>query len=139
MPEQVGEKTEQATPKRLEDALRKGQFARSPEVQTVFVLCGGLIALRMAGLDAWQRLAHVFIGIFNGIDRISIVPGNMQIYLINGALLFAMCVGPVVLCTIIAGLLAGGIQSRFNTASEALEPNWDRVNPMTGFKRIFSP
>jgi flagellar biosynthetic protein FlhB len=138
MAEHVGEKTEQATPKRLEEALRKGQFARSPEVQTVFVLCGGLIALRVSGLDAWQRLAHVLTGIFSDLDRISLVQDNMQMYLINGSLLFAICVGPVVLCTLIAGLVAGAVQSRFNTASEALEPNWDRVNPMSGFKRIFS-
>lgn len=138
MAEHAGEKTEQATPKRLEEALKKGQFARSPEVQTVFVLCGGLIALRVAGMDAWHRLAHVLTGILSDIDRITLVAGNMQMYLINGSLLFAMCVGPVVICTIIAGLLAGGIQSRFTTASEALEPNWDRVNPISGFKRIFS-
>ncbi len=138
MAEHAGEKTEQATPKRLEEALKKGQFARSPEVQTVFVLCGGLIALRMAGLDAWQRLAYILTGIFTDLDRISLAQDNMQNYLINGSLLFAICVGPIVLCTLIAGLLAGGIQSRFNTASEALDPNWDRVNPMTGFKRIFS-
>lgn len=138
MSEQVGEKTEQATPKRLEEALRKGQFARSPEVQTVFVLCGGLIALRMAGLDAWQKLTFTLTGIFGDLGRISLAQENMQMYLINGALIFATCVGPVVLCTMIAGLLAGGIQSRFNTASEALEPDWGRVNPMSGLKRIFS-
>jgi flagellar biosynthesis protein FlhB len=138
MAEHVGEKTEQATPKRLEEALKKGQFARSPEVQTVFVLCGGLIALRVAGIDAWHKLAHVLTGIFSDLDRISLVQDNMQMHLINGALLFAMCVGPVVVCTLIAGLVAGGVQSRFTTASEALEPNWDRVNPLTGFKRIFS-
>ena len=138
MAEHAGEKTEQATPKRLEEALKKGQFARSPEVQTVFVLCAGMIALRVAGLDAWQKLAYVLTGILSNLDRISLVQDNMQMYLINGFLLFAMCVGPVVLCTMIAGLIAGGVQSRFNTASEALEPNWDRVNPMSGFKRIFS-
>jgi flagellar biosynthesis protein FlhB len=138
MAEHVGEKTEQATPKRLEEALKKGQFARSPEVQTVFVLCGGLIALRVAGLDGWHKLAYVLTGIFSNLDRISLVQDNMQMHLINGSLLFAMCVGPVVLCTLIAGLIAGGIQSRFTTASEALEPNWDRINPMSGFKRIFS-
>src|SRR5688572_16851429 len=118
MPEHAGEKTEQATPKRLEEALKKGQFARSPEVQTVFVLCGGLIALRVAGIDAWYKLAHVLTGIFSDLDRISLVAGNMQMHLINGSLLFAMCVGPVVICTVIAGLLAGGVQSRFTTASE---------------------
>ena len=67
MPEHAGEKTEQATPKRLEEALKKGQFARSPEVQTVFVLCAGMIALRMAGLEAWERLAYALTGIFSDL------------------------------------------------------------------------
>jgi flagellar biosynthetic protein FlhB len=43
-----------------------------------------------------------------------------------------------VLCTMVAGLLAGGMQSRFTTASEALEPDWNRVNPASGFQKIFS-
>lgn len=138
MAEHAGEKTEQATPKRLEEAIRKGQFARSAEVQTVFVLCSGLIALRVAGLDIWEKLAHVIVGILTDLDRISLAPENMQGYLINGSLLLAVCVGPIVLAAMVASLLAGGIQSRFNTASEAMDPNWDRVNPLTGFKRIFS-
>ena len=45
MSEQVGEKTENATPRRLEEALRKGQFPRSAEVQTVFVLFAGSVNL----------------------------------------------------------------------------------------------
>ncbi|HTG43341.1 MAG TPA: EscU/YscU/HrcU family type III secretion system export apparatus switch protein [Verrucomicrobiae bacterium] len=139
MSEQAGEKTEQATPKRLEEALRKGQFAKSAEVQTVFVLTAAFIALRMAGPDAWSRLAFAFQGIFQNLHKTSLAQENLQGYLINGALLFAICTGPVVLCTAIGGLLAGGIQSRFNTASEALEPDWERVNPMAGFARIFSP
>jgi flagellar biosynthetic protein FlhB len=48
------------------------------------------------------------------------------------------CAGPVVLATALGGLLAGAIQNRFNTASEALTPDWNRVNPVEGFKRIFS-
>ena len=75
MSEHVGEKTEQATPKRLEEALKKGQFARSPEIQTVFVLCAGLIALRMAGVDTWQRLAIAVTGIFGELGRITLAQG----------------------------------------------------------------
>jgi flagellar biosynthetic protein FlhB len=44
----------------------------------------------------------------------------------------------MVVATAVAGLLAGAIQNRFNTASEALAPNWNRVNPVEGFKRVFS-
>ena len=36
------------------------------------------------------------------------------------------------------GLVAGGIQNRFQTASEALNVKWERLNPMEGFKRVFS-
>jgi flagellar biosynthetic protein FlhB len=138
MSEHAGEKTEQATPRRLEEALKKGQFARSAEVQTVFVLGAALIALRMAGPDAWQRLAFSFYGIFQDLHKTSLAQDNLQRYLIQGTILFATCVGPIVICTVISALLAGGIQSRFTTASEALEPDWERVNPIAGFSRIFS-
>src|SRR5262249_2637115 len=52
--------------------------------------------------------------------------------------LIAKCVGPLVLGVTVAGLLAGAVQSRFNTAAEALTPNWERLNPVSGFQRIFS-
>ena len=138
MREFAGEKTEQATPRRLEEALKKGQFARSAEVQTVFVLCAGLIAMRMAGKESWEKLALVFAGIFQDLGKISISQENLQGYLIQGSLLFAICVGPFIVASAIGGLLAGGIQSRFNTASEALTPNWQRISPGAGFKRLFS-
>ena len=47
MSEQIGEKTEQPTARHLEEALKKGQIARSREVQTVFVLMAGLLALEV--------------------------------------------------------------------------------------------
>lgn len=138
MSEQAGEKTEQATPRRLEEALKKGQFARSAEIQTVFVLCAGLVALRFTGGEIWQRLAFSCSGIFEHLKDINVAEANMRSYFLQGLAVFALCVGPIVICTMIGGLLAGGIQSRFNTASEALEPDWNRVNPMNGFKRMFS-
>ncbi len=138
MPEHAGEKTEQATPRRLEEALKKGQFARSAEVQTVFVLCAALVAMRMAGAESWQKLSYVFTGIFQRLGSISIAQENLQSYLVEGSMLFAVCVGPFLIATILGALLAGGIQSRFNTASEALTADWERVNPAAGFKRLFS-
>jgi len=47
--EQSGDKTEQATAKRLDEAHRKGQFARSPEVQTAFVPDGGAHGANISG------------------------------------------------------------------------------------------
>jgi flagellar biosynthesis protein FlhB len=108
-------------------------------VQTVFVLCAGLIAIRMAGPDAWERMLVAFTGIFGNLNKFTLGEQNLQRYTIQGVLAFTIIVSPIVICTIVGGLLAGSIQSRFNTASEALTPDWQRVNPLAGLKRIFSP
>lgn len=138
MSEHTGEKTEQPTPRRLEDALKRGQIARSAEVQTVFVLLGGLAALSFAGHETWRTLAGATVEMLGHLHDTSISSTSLQGYAARGMMLVIKCAGPIVLATCVAGLLAGAIQSRFNTASEALTPNWNRVNPLEGFKRIFS-
>jgi flagellar biosynthetic protein FlhB len=138
MGDHTGEKTEQPTPRRLEDALKRGQIARSAEVQTVFVLLGGLAALSFAGQETWRNLAGATVAMLGHLHDTSISSTSLQGYAVTGTLLVVKSAGPIVLATALAGLLAGAIQNRFNTASEALTPNWNRVNPIEGFKRVFS-
>jgi len=138
MSEHTSEKTEQPTPRRLEDALKKGQIARSAEVQTVFVLLGGLAALSFAGHETWSTLAGATAVMLGHLHDTSISSTSLQGFAVSGVFLVIKCAGPIVLATALAGLLAGAIQNRFNTASEAMTPNWGRLNPVEGFKRIFS-
>ena len=138
MPEESGEKTEQATPRRLEDALKKGQIAQSAEVQTVFVLMGAVAALAFAGREIWQQMVSAITMTLGHLHDTTITANSLQGYSVFGLVVLAKCVGPVVLATSLAGLLAGAIQNRFNTASEVLTPDWTRVNPVAGFSRIFS-
>jgi flagellar biosynthetic protein FlhB len=133
-----GEKTEKPTPRRLEDALKRGQFARSAEVQTVFVLLGGLMALKFSGGELWRHLGNVQTSILGHLHEVPLTASAMQGYAIKAALMFAACAGPIVLGALAGGLIAGGIQNRFQTASEALEPKWERLDPVAGFKRVFS-
>lgn len=135
---QAGEKTEQATPRRLEEAIKQGQFARSAEVQTVFVLLGGLGSLKFVGPDLWQRLVNVQTAVLGHLHEIPLTMNAMQGYAINAALLFTACAGPILVGTTAGGLVAGAIQNRFQTASDALNPKWERLNPVEGFKRVFS-
>jgi len=138
MSEQLGEKTEQPTPRRLEEAWANGQFARSAEVQTVVVLGGGFVALMFSGRDTWQALVQTMSGTLGHLHEVPMTPAAIQGYLLKTMLVVGYCVWPVLCATAVAGLLAGGMQSRFRPASEALKFNWARVNPMEGFKRIFS-
>ncbi len=138
MAEQTGEKTEQATPRRLEEAIKKGQIARSAEVQTVFVLMGALAALTFAGREIWEQFVNVTALTLGHLHDTTITQNSLQGYGLTGVFVVLKCVGPVILATALAGLVAGGIQNRFNTASEVLTPNWNRLNPVEGFQRLFS-
>lgn len=138
MSEQMGEKTEQPTPRKLEEALKKGQIARSAEVQTAFVLLGGLAALAFTGHDMWRQLVGAMLASLGHLHDTQLTSNALQGYGVAGFLVLVKCVGPVVLATMLSGVLAGTIQNRFNTASEALNPNWARLNPVEGLKRLVS-
>jgi len=86
MSEHTGEKTEQPTPRRLEDALKRGQIARSAEIQTVFVLLGGLAALSFTGQETWQNLAGATMAMLGHLHDTSITSGSLQGYAVSGTL-----------------------------------------------------
>jgi flagellar biosynthesis protein FlhB len=138
MSERPGEKTEEPTPRKLEQAARRGEFARSAEVQTVFVLTAAMLAFKLAGPELWLRLVSAQSSIFGHLHEIPLSVDMMQGYAVSAALVFGGCVLPVLVATMAGGLLAGGIQSRFQIASEALDTKWERINPAQGLKRIFS-
>lgn len=138
MSEQGGEKTEQPTAKRMEEALRQGNFPRSQEVQTVFVLCAATAALVLGGREAWNVLGQSLIG---GLGHLHETPVNFESMQGQTILwVFRLCqvAGPILLAAALGGLIAGGIQSRFQTSPEALNAKWERLNPITGLQRIFS-
>lgn len=138
MSEHAGEKTEQASPKRLEEAIKRGQFPRSAEIQTLFVMMFGVMGLKFAGADIWKTLTGAQIAVLGHLSEIPLSMNLMQGYAMTGMLVLSAAAGPVVIATMAGGLIAGGIQSRFQTASEALEPNWGKLNPLEGFKKMFS-
>ncbi len=138
MSEEAGEKTEQASQKKLEEAFSQGQFPRSAEIQTAAILFAGLISLQLAGPQIWRRIVEVYLGILGHLHDIPISEIVLQDYAVRGLLTLALIVGPVVLSCAGAAVLVGLLQSRFTTASEALDIKWDKLNPAEGLQRMFS-
>lgn len=138
MSEHSGEKTEQPTQRRLEDAIKRGQTPRSAEVQTAFVLFGGVAALTFYGRETWQLFVNTEVQTFGHLYNTPVTVDSLQGYGVTGVLMVLKCAGPFVIITTLAGLVAGAIQNRFQTASEALTPDWNRINPIEGSKRLFS-
>lgn len=138
MSEQAGEKTETPTPRKLEDAQKQGQVARSPEVQTVFVLLAGLSGLTLVGRETWSLMASAVSGVLGHLHDTPVTADVLQGQALAGAIVAFKCLWPIVLATMLGGLIAGGIQTGFKTHSEALRIRWERLNPVAGFKRVFS-
>jgi flagellar biosynthesis protein FlhB len=133
-----GDKTEQPTAKRLEQAYNHGQFARSPEVQTVCVFVAVLLAFTFSGREMWNQLVSALLAVLGHLHDIVLTINSLQRLAIQGTMLLVGCVATVVLSSMIGGLLAGTVQNRFRTSPEAMEPNWGRLNPANGFRRVFS-
>ncbi|MGA2656927.1 MAG: EscU/YscU/HrcU family type III secretion system export apparatus switch protein [Verrucomicrobiota bacterium] len=139
MNEQTGEKTEYPTQRKLDEAQKHGQIARSSEVQTTVVLLAVVCAISFTGAEMWRNLARAVAAVLGHLHDTAVTPSALQGHAWSAALLFLQCTGPIVLAAMMGGLLAGGIQNRFSTASEALGFHWDRINPVEGLKRVFSP
>ncbi|WCJ58214.1 EscU/YscU/HrcU family type III secretion system export apparatus switch protein [Fontisphaera persica] len=131
-------KTEQPTARKLHEAEKKGQFARSQEVQTVFVLAASLMALVFTGQETWYRLAGAMASNLAHLHDQPLSHNSLPRLFIKWVWLLVASVGPVVLFAVAGALVAGSLQSRFRTASEVLEVDWNRVNPVPGFKRLLS-
>jgi len=135
-------KTEEATPRKLQDARKKGDFAKSPDVATTLSLAGAAAVLLLGGSYFSMQMAedlapfiahpHAMIG---GLDAgAGVEIGMMALTAIApflAALMLAVIVGSV------AGNLAQSQGFIFTT--EKLKPKWSTVSPLGGFKRIFGP
>lgn len=138
MSDRAGEKSEQASQKRLDEAIKRGQFARSAEVQTIFVLMAALLAFKVSGNDILNRMMLAQTAILGHLGDIPLSVNVLQEYAVTAAVAVAACAGPIVIATMVGGLMAGFLQNRFQMSPDVLELNWDRLNPAEGFQRLFS-
>ncbi len=139
MPEQpAAERTEPATPKRREDARKKGDVAQSRDVSSVVVLGAafGAAAWALHG-DAVGRLGGEIQQLWGGGFRPQATSDYHALLLRQGRACVALLM-PVVALIATAGLLAPLVQVGPLFSFEALQPKWERVDPLAGMKRLVS-
>jgi flagellar biosynthetic protein FlhB len=134
-------KTEEATPRKLEDARKKGDVARSMDVGSAASLLGAAAVLLGAGgyfatsmaeqLLPFIASPHAMLGGLEAGAGVEI--GAQALWAI------APFLGAVMLATIIGGAGGNLAQSGLLFTAEKMKPQWERVSPMAGFKRIFGP
>ncbi len=132
------ERTEQPTAKRLDDAKRKGQVARSKELNTMAVTLVGLITLAAMSRSLGNSLAEM-MGQRFVLTREDIFDVNsMMMHLGQGIGEAFLGLGPFFLAVVVAAVLSSVALGGFSFSSEALAPKLEKLSPLKGFKRMFS-
>ena len=130
-------KTEPPTAKRLSEARSKGQFAKAPEIgMTLTLLAGFLIILAFAPQKAGD-LAEFTRAVFENLHKINATQEGATHTLISAYQTLFFIVLPLLLACFVAGVIAEGLQTGFRLTPKAMEPNLNKMNPISGFKRIF--
>jgi len=133
-----GLQTEQPTEKKMRDAVAEGNFAKTPDIQTVFVLLAAFGVVSFYGREQTQAVASISVGIFAGLARYQITVAAIPDWaVLSGQTMLGFVLPMCVTCSL-AGIVGCGLQSRFQLSPKVLELKFSRINPMNGFQRIFS-
>ncbi|WP_424765778.1 flagellar biosynthesis protein FlhB [Paenibacillus sp. sgz302251] len=132
------EKTEQATPKKKDDARKKGQIAKSPDLPGALILTFVFMSFMMLGSFYKERIMMMFDNLFENWLLMDVTTGNM-ITLFNDltAQLLLMLL-PIFAIAILVGVLGNLMQFGFLLTGDPLKMKLSKLNPIEGFKRIFS-
>ncbi len=136
--ESFQERTEQATPKRREEARKKGQVARSRELSSVTVLLTGIFTLFWGSAYFYHHLAGIlkYYLYEAGIHRVTM--GNMQGMGVMAVRQLAVTLLPLFLALVVMSVLANYLQVGTLVSFEAIAPKFSKLNPLEGLKRLFS-
>ena len=133
------EKTEKATPKKRRDQRKEGNVASSKDVIAVASLIGCFYCLQLLFPAIYETLRDTMIFQITAvaeIDELSL--GTLQMLGMKTVKALAKCIFPLGVISLTIGVVATGIQTRFNVTSKPLKFKLSKLNPLKGIKNMFS-
>ena len=133
----AGEKTEEPTAKKRADARKKGQVARSQEINSAFVLLIGFFGLKLLWDSIYSTIATYTTYVFSNLNQTVDTENILRIF-IGIVIILAKTAFPIMLFIMLIGLAINFFQVGLNFNTESIEFKLDKLNPINGFGRIFS-
>lgn len=134
----AGEKTEKATPRKRQEARKRGQVLRSNEVNSALILLFTFMVLRFYFPYMWEAMEGFTRSFLLEETNGNLTPASVQVMFLKAMWLMTQITLPIVGAAVIAGLLANYIQVGFLFSAEVIQVRLDRLNPIEGLRRIFS-
>lgn len=136
-----GDKTEEATPKKLSDARKEGQVAKSQEISTAFMLLALFVMLKIFVGFIGGRFLKNFHEIYSLFDVYSEgdFTTNIASSFLRKGLLEVLIIGlPLFAAAVMVAFTVNIVQVKWQVTTKPLKPKFDKFNPIKGMKRIFS-
>lgn len=130
-------KTEKATPKKRRDERKKGNVFMSKDAVAVATLFGSIFVLRLTFAGGAEAMGSFLVYCLElaQAGMVEILPGWLVRQCIS---LLARVTGPMLAIGIILAIAATFAQTRMLVTFELIKPKFDKINPLQGFKRLFS-
>ena len=138
MPDSAQERTESATPKRRREAREKGQVAKSKEIGNAIILAGTLLVFYVAGRFMTSNLLKLMRNLLHQSAYFKVTVPNIVNMILQIEIGLLPILLPILLSLATLGVLANYFQVGFLIAGKTIIPDLSRINPVSGFKNIFS-
>ena len=136
--ESFEDKTEKATPKKREEARKKGEVAKSRELPSVAVLLASLITLTIFGSFMYTHIQTVMRESFSLPILKEVNIPEFMVFAEKMITLFILTLSPILAAIFITAVLSNIMQVGFMLTGESIRPKLSRLNPIKGFGRLFS-
>lgn len=133
-----GEKTEKATPKKKQDTRKKGQVAKSQDINTALVLIAVFAVLNFAGCSILKGIVSLMNFSLNDLMLMELTEHNIKSIFIEILKQTAIILSPILAAAMIAGVIANYIQVGVLFTTEPIKFKLEKINPLSGLKRMFS-
>lgn len=140
MGEQTGDKTEEPTPHKLQEARKKGQVAKSKEITTAVLVLVTYQVLKVVAADMWYGIVEFSQFMFRQIKEAPrLLDATFASALLNHSILTLLKIMlPIFAVTFFTAIIIENLQTQFVVSAESMTPKLDKLNPLSGLKRIFS-
>lgn len=131
------EKTEEPTGKKLEDAIKRGDVAKSQEISAWFVMLGGAMSVALMGTSSAGTIMGALKVFLAAPDQIPMDRDHIRAVILHlGAVVFGAMALPlgVLVVSAVAGNL---IQHPPVFSTERMKPSFSKLSPMEGLERMF--
>jgi flagellar biosynthetic protein FlhB len=129
--------TEQPTQKRLDQAREAGDIVKSQEVSAFVLLAGGTLAIAMFGQSTALGIARLLTIFIEQPEQISVDGAGLTTMLRGTLLHLALALAPFAGVMVAASLAGHLLQSRPGFSPAKLIPDFSKLSPLAGFKRLF--